>query len=334
MLRVGIGDIHLSGYQSDTLSDDGLTKRLSVIMASLRQIGDYCRTNNIKNFEIWGDLINDKDLIYTVAQTAFKDFLVEYSDIEFILISGNHDLSSTGETQVSAISVFEGYPNVTVVNGVLKQGNRTYLAFCHNMFDVLKEMEPTDILISHFGISEAMMQSGLSISTNVTMKDLRKFKLVLLGHYHKPQDIVDGSTHLWYSGNIAHLTWNDKNEQKRFLVYDDETFEVTPVDIVGFPEYREFIINDKEEAVTVLAEAEKAKNDGHSVRVKKLFEGEMEAASDLFIIENQKEVDVTDRGVDVTQTTEVKMRTYMGIKDVPDDQHDEYIGVLQEHDIV
>ena len=334
MLRAGCGDIHLSGYQSDLLTKDGLTRRLSAIMHSLRTIGEYCRSNSIQFFEIWGDLINDKDLIYTVAQTAFKDFLVEYSDLEFIIISGNHDLSSTGETQVSAISVFDGYPNVTVVNDILKQDNRIYLAYSHQIFDTLKQLEASDILISHFGINEAMLQSGLSISTNVRLADLKKFKLVLLGHYHKPQDLNNDCTRLYYSGNITHLTWNDKNEQKRFIVYDDESLEVTSIPLTGFPEFKEFVINTKEESISVLEEAEKARNAGHYVRVKKLIDGELDAPSDILVIEQQKEVDVTDRGVDMTQTTDVKMRNYMKIKDIPEEEYDEYISVLQEHNIV
>ena len=334
MLRAGIGDIHLSGYQSDQLAENGLTRRLSAIMKSLKMIGDYCRENSILHFEIWGDLINDKDLIYTVAQTVFKDFLVEYSDIEFLIISGNHDLSSTGEMQVSAISVFDGYPNVTIVNSVLRENNRLYLAYSHNLFDILKESEPADILISHFGINEAMLQSGLSIATNVKLTDLKKFKLVLLGHYHKPQDLNNENTRLYYSGNITHLNWNDKNEQKRFIVYDDETLDVQSIPLIGLPEYREFVIKDKETAIPILEEAEKAKNEGNYVRVKKMFDEEIDVPSDLIILENQKEVDVTNRGVDLSQTTDVKLRNFMKIKEIPDDEHDEFIAVLQEHDIV
>jgi DNA repair exonuclease SbcCD nuclease subunit len=334
MLRVGIGDIHLSGYQSDQIVEDGLTQRLSRIMRSLTQIGEYCRSNNIKYFEIWGDLINDKDLIYTVAQTAFKNFLVEYSDIEFIIISGNHDLSSTGNNQASAISVFSDYPNVTIVDDVYIEGNRTYLAYSHNIFDKLKSIKDTDILISHFGISEAMLQSGMSISTNVKMSDLKRFKLVLLGHYHKPQHISNGDMNLYYSGNICHLNWNDKNEQKRFLVYDDETLEVQSVDLVGFKEYKEYVIRNKDESSDILVEAEKSKNNGHMVRVKKLFDGDMVAPSDLVIVESKQEMDVTDRGIDLTQTKDEKLKNYMNIKNIDSSDQDDYIKILHDNDII
>jgi len=47
------------------------------------------------------------------------------------------------------------------------------------------------ILISHFGLSEGMLNSGMSIISDIGLKDLRgKYELVLLGHYHKPQEII------------------------------------------------------------------------------------------------------------------------------------------------
>ena len=334
MLRAGIGDIHLSGYVSDTLEEDGLNRRLSKIIRSLKQIGDYCRNHNIKYFELWGDIINDKNIIFSVAQEAFKKFIVEYSDIHFIMISGNHDMSSSGDTQVSAISVFDGYPNVTVVNDIHTDGNRTYLAFSNTIFDNLKKLDPSDILISHFGVNEGMLQSGMSVSTEVTMKDLKKFKLVLLGHYHKPQNINNESTRLYYSGNIAHLNWNDKNEQKRFIVYDDESLEVQSIPLTGFTEYKEYVINNKEEALSVLEEAERSKNNGHYVRVKKMCHDVIDHPSDILIIEKEKEVDITNRGIDFSQNNDTKLRNYLTIKEIDNQVHDEYINVLHDCEII
>lgn len=329
MKRVGIGDIHLSGYQSDPLDENGLTRRLNLIMKSLDQIASYCHKHSIGVFEIWGDLINDKDLIYTDAQNAFKDFLYRNSDIRFRIISGNHDLSTTSERQTSAISVFD-YDNVDVITSVLDDGNITYLPYCHNIFDILKTIEPNDILISHFGINEAMLQSNLSVVTNVKLSDLKKFKLVLLGHYHKPQNIQN----VYYSGNICHLSWSDKNEQKRFLVYDDKTLEVESVPITGFTEFREFIIDDIETSEEVLVEAEKAKNQGHIVKIRKLIKEDIETPLDILVVERPPDVDVTDRGIDLSQSTDVKLRNYLRIKEIPDEEYDEYIGILQEYNII
>ena len=245
MLRAAIGDIHLSGFQSDTLDKEGLPKRLGYIIKSLKYIVDFCKKRNIFNFDILGDVINDKSIIYTVAQDAFKEFLVGYKDCCFKIISGNHDLSSTGDLQKSAISVFSEYNNVKciITNFEIIDGI-TYIPYTNNFLDLINKVSNSNIMISHLGLNEAHLQSGLSHVDKIFIKDLSKFKLVLLGHYHRPQQLSNDKTSVWYPGSLISKDWNDKNEQKRFLIYDTESLEVESIPIqCGIPEFHEYIIS-------------------------------------------------------------------------------------------
>lgn len=333
--RALIGDIHLHEFFSDLLDKDGLPQRLSIIIKSLEYIISECKKRNVLSFDIAGDLFDSKNIMYTVSVDEFSNFLIRHKDCHFTIISGNHDLSSVGDNQKSAIEVFAPYKNVTCIPYELLQiENILYVPFSNNFLDIIKESNECDILISHIGINEGVLQSGLSRIDKVTMRDLSKFKLVLLGHYHLFQQIKNERTTLYYAGSISHRDWNDKNQQKNFLIYDTQSLEVEVIPITGFPEYKEFIINSKEEAKDILVEAEKAKNFGHNVRVRKMFDGEMEAPSDLIILEKTKDVDVTNRGIDLTQTDDVKLRNYLRIKGIPEDQHDEYIKVLHDNNIV
>ena len=86
MNRIAIGDIHLSSYKDDKLQSDGLPLRLSNIINAIKHVCNFAVTNDITNIDILGDLNNDKDVIYTDAQDAFSNILMEFSNLHFTLI--------------------------------------------------------------------------------------------------------------------------------------------------------------------------------------------------------------------------------------------------------
>ncbi len=337
MIRAAIGDVHLSGFESDILDSDGLPFRLGLIMRSLNFITDHLRERGIFKVDFLGDLINDKSIIYTVAQEVFKEFISKNDDFSFRIISGNHDMSSTGELQKSAISVFDSYDNVDcipyepmVLDGI------TYVPYTSDFLATLKEIEPGNILISHLGLNEAMLQSGLSRIDKITLSDLAsKFKLAILGHYHKPQHIHNANIEVYYAGNVIHKDWNDKNEQKQFLIYNTETLEVEVVPITGFREFKEFIIETPEQKESILQQVEIAENNGHKVRVKNISgERITEVVSENVLVIDVKEVDITNRGIEITQTREEQLKKYLEIKEIPEEEHQEYLDVISKHSLL
>jgi len=337
MLRAAIGDIHLSSFESDLLDRDGLPYRIGLLIKTLDFIVDICRVRQIYNIDLLGDIMNDKSIISTVAQDLFKDFLNRNIDMHFTIISGNHDLSSTGDHQKSTISVYASYSNVTCYP--LKHetvGNITYVPFSNNFMDILKDIGRNDILISHLGINEAHMQSGLSRIDKITMSDLsKKFKLALLGHYHAPQHLKNNDIEVWYPGNIAHLSWGDKNEQKRFLIYDTETLEVESVPITGFKEFKEFVIEKPEDKARILQLVEIAQNQGHKIRIKNKTDEKItnELSEEILVVES-KEVDITNRGIVITQTREEQIKKYMEIKEIPAEEQTEYLDIVFKHNLL
>jgi DNA repair exonuclease SbcCD nuclease subunit len=339
MRRAAIGDVHLSGFQSDMLDDSGLPLRLSLIIKTLDFIAQECRKRNITHADIVGDLINDKAIIFTIAQDVFKEFLKRNPDIEFVIISGNHDMSSTGDIQRSAIGVFSEYSNVkTVMYEPAIQGNITYVPYTKDFLTVLKGLQssaqPTDILISHLGLNEAMLQSGLSRIDKVTLRDICGYKLSILGHYHKPQELTYGESRVYYPGSIIHKDWNDKNESKRFLIYDTETLEVESIPITGFRQYKEYIIDGSVPAQEILAKAEEDKKNGHTVRVRNKTKEKIKEESSEIQILQEEDIDITNRGIAVTQTTEEQLKKYLEIKNIPESERQEYLDILHKFNIL
>jgi DNA repair exonuclease SbcCD nuclease subunit len=335
--RAAIGDIHLSGFESDHLDNTGLPFRLSQMIKSLDFIIEECKKRSVYHIDILGDLINDKSIIYTVAQDAFNDFLKRNSDFYFRIISGNHDMSSTGQLQKSAITVFDTYDNVDCIPYVpMVLDGITYVPYTSEFLDILKNIEPGNILISHLGLNEAMLQSGLSKVDRITMKDLAsKFKLAILGHYHKPQFLYNDQIKVYYAGNLSPNSWNDKNEQKRFLIYNILTLEVESIPILGQKEFKEFVINTPDQKDQVLQQAEIAKNNGHVVRIKNKSGEKIrdEVSNDVLLIETN-EVDITNRGIEITQTREEQLKKYLEIKGIPEDERQEYLDVLLKYNIL
>lgn len=337
MIRAAIGDVHLSGFESDPLDSDGLPFRLGLINKSLDNIIQECRKRNIKHVDFLGDLINDKSIIYTIAQEVFIEFLLKNSDIEFTIISGNHDLSSTGKLQKSAISVFKTFPNVKcIINKPEVIDNITYVPYFSNFLEILSSIEHNDILISHLGLNEAHLQSGLSRIDKIRLKDLSsKFKLAILGHYHKPQFLENSTIKVHYAGNIIHKDWNDKNEKKQFLVYDTKTLEVEEIQFDCGREFREYIITEDTPIDDISKEIEMAQNQGHVVRVinkcsKKVSD---EMPINTLVIE-KKEYDITNRGIEITQTKDEQLKKYLEIKEIPENERQEYLDILSKYDIL
>lgn len=354
MKLIAIGDIHASGFTDDAIIDD-YPKRLFFIKQSLEYIINYGKSRNIKTFVVVGDIYNDKTIIYNEAQNMLTDIFKENDDCKFIMFSGNHDLSSTGEHQKSAIAVFSKFPNVktylykaeidTEINGLV-------VPYCHNFLDQVKTISSsfdnlpgsthnpsTMILYAHVGLNEGVLQSGLSKVDKLTVRDISQFPLAILGHYHKPQEINGSNTRVFYVGSLIPKDWNDKNEEKRFLVVDTESLEVEsiPLNVPGVSRFYEFIIKEdstEQERKEIFEKAKKLKDEGHNVRIvnkTKKKASEEETIGDMIVLENT-EVDITDRGINITQSKLEQCKKFLEIKQIED--KDAYVKVLQDMNLL
>lgn len=329
MKRVALADIHLSAYKDDQLASSGLPQRLHDLIGVIRTVCKFARTNKIEYVDVLGDLHHDKNIIFTDAQNAFKDIILEFPDLHFVIFSGNHDLSSTGDYQTSAISAFDGYDNVTCYTEPVVIDNITIVPYSNQLVKHIHEADPNDILLSHFGLSEGQLQSGLSIISDVKMSHLAKFKLVLLGHYHLPQKIENDNTTLYYVGSPIHTSWNDKNQKKRFIVYDTETLEIVSLPLKGFQEYRELNIVEGSVQKEILEEATKLRETGHRVKVRNKTKEKVitEASADVIVIEEGGDIDITQRGLSTEMTTVEQMQKYIELQEIPEDKRDLYLNI-------
>lgn len=321
-----LADLHIKNW-SDTKYKDNMPLKLYEILNGVKQALEYSVNNNISKVVIAGDINDLKNIVHYDAFLQFKKLIEQYNDkLEFIIISGNHD-ESASESSSSAIELFSGLKNIkTVVKNDYEEGNVLFVPWNHHIKDKLKSLEKKkwDILISHFGLTEALLVSDLSIVSPISLRDLNKFKLVILGHYHRPQNIG----HIWYVGSPIQLRRSEKNEEKRFIVFDSETLTVESIPITGYRKYFEFIVDKNTNKEDIIKQANEYIKEGHYVTIKDsigIFSEEEEY--DGIVIVDNTEIDNQNRGITLNMTIEEQSKKWLEIKEIPVEEHDEYLKI-------
>lgn len=320
-------DIHLSRYGQDKVEDTtNLPERLHSIKSVLYDMGDYCLKHKINDMVIAGDLLHGKSIIYAIAQEVMIDFFSDFHDLHCFVLDGNHDLSGKSESAISALKSIKHIPNVTWITKHPVYHIEEPIVFIPYSANIRENVTESNakILISHFGLNEGMLNSGISIVSDIKLKDLAgKYKLVLLGHYHKPQDISSGDLKVIYTGSPIQLDWGEKNDEKRFLIVDTETLEVKSIKTTGYKKHIELELTSKNKAkILKLAEEESAK--GNYI---KIIKKEVVDIKDLekFNVVDKVDKDITNRGITSSMTKEEKLKRFLDIKEVSPEEIDEYL---------
>jgi DNA repair exonuclease SbcCD nuclease subunit len=286
-------------------------------------MGDYCLKNEIENFIIGGDIMHSKSIIYSIAQKLMLDFFEHYKDLTFWVIDGNHDLSGKGSDAISSLRSLSSVDNVVWIHKT-PVGNDDFLCipYSSNIVDQVKQNN-RKILISHFGLSEGVLNSGISIVSDIKIKDLiNKYKLVLLGHYHKPQEIKTEDINLFYVGSPIQLDWGEKDDEKRFLVIDTETLDVQSILTTGYKKHVELEINNKNKN-EILEIAKQAEENGDYVKIIKTEAVDLQKTN--FAVIDKTEKDITNRGITSTMSDRSQLQKYLEIKEIPSDKHEAYL---------
>lgn len=317
-------DLHLSRYAQDKVdSNSNLPERLHSIKEALYSMGQYCYDNDISVFIIGGDIMHTKSVIYSIAQEVMIDFFEQFDKLDFLVLDGNHDLSGKGADAISSLRAID---NITGVDWITKTpydvDNIVCVPYSYNVVDQVKKSE-AQILISHFGLSEGVLNSGISIVSQIKLNDLiGKYDLVLLGHYHKPQEIISDDIKLYYVGSPIQLDWGEKGDEKRFLVVDTDTLDVQSIPTTGYKKHIELEINSKNKE-EVFQLAEQAQSAGDYVKIVKTETVDID--SDQFTVIDKSEKDITNRGVTSTMSDKDKLQRFMEIKEISAEKQEAYL---------
>jgi len=322
-----IADVHLSRYGQDRIEEStNLPERLHSIKNILFEVAEYCLANEVKEVVIAGDLFHSKSVIYAIAQQLMLDYFKHYKDLHFTVIDGNHDLDRKGENAISSLRALEEVENVQWITRTPLYEPNYGILFVPHAYDMVKIVKGNSarILISHFGLNEGMLNSGISIIADISLRDLiGKYELVILGHYHKPQEIIRSDIKLYYVGSPLQLDWGEKGDEKRFLVVDTDTLDVKSIPTTSYRKYIELEVTSENKAeLFKLAKSEK--NSGNHVKIIKKEAVDLGDVNGDFRIVDKTDQDITNRGVTSSMSQAEKNKKYLEIKEIPDKDIPEY----------
>jgi len=245
----------------------------------------YAIENKINYIVVSGDLLHNKSIIHVLALDVLLNFFRDHPNTQFIVIDGNHDKADRKGT-ISSLKSLDYEPNITRISTPLKIGNILFVPYSSNMIEIIKNSS-SEYLVSHFGLGEATLSSGISIVADIGIADLiGKYQTVLLSHYHKPQEIIRDTIELYYAGSIIELDYGERDEEKRFLVVDTDNHTVQSIFTNGYKKHYDFELT-KENRIETLQKARELKNQGHHVQLSQTEEMDVSDIRDEFKISSK-----------------------------------------------
>lgn len=327
MKKIFTADLHIQDYDKDTKTmEDGSSLKLNELLNSFSQLCDYAISNNIKDIYIGGDVNNDKHLIHSRSFAKFKKLLNKYNNLNFIVYLGNHDINHSSSEDF-AIDLLES-ENVEIIKNTTIKNNITIIPFSDNLLEEIKDSKPNDFLLSHFPLAEAATDNGMSINSKFRKRDLKKFKVVLIGDYHTHQNVDN----IWYPGSLIPIT-RSETEDKGFIVFDDETLNVEFVKVDGYRKYKDIVINNKTNIDEVKNLIKEYRDKDYFVTIRKHI-SEIpvqlkEEVADCCLVDNY-EKEYKFRGITSSMNIEDQMKKYMEIENIKSDNFDEYLKIGTE----
>ena len=321
------GDLHIKLYGDKQRSSEGLPLRLIEIISVIKQMCEYARNNDISKIVIAGDTNDLKNIVHVDAFVMLKEILETYHDIEFIFLHGNHDSSAKGSYK-SAIELLRGPENITVITEATT-GLLPGIAFVPYSNHIIEDLESikddeSKVLISHFGLSDAVLSSGISLRTRLSSRDLDKYETVILGHYHKPQQIGK----CYYVGSPIQLRRDEAEEEKRFLILDTTDCNIVSEPTLGYRKYHELVIEDIKDHKKIIKLAKELQEQGHYVRIHNKTEDNMSKKVEDIIILEEFKPEHQIRGITTAMSLEAQVDKFMEIEEVPMEDRDYYKTIL------
>lgn len=180
----------------------------------------------------FGDIFDNRNSINSntmdIAIKKFDELVKKFSDKQFIIIVGNHDIYYKSSRKVTSLKTFiNRHPNLTVINKITKMviDSKEFIIAPWLISDEeVKEVfsKKADICLGHFEINGFQLVKGVVENRGLSAKKFRDtFSKTFSGHFH----IRDEQDGISYIGTPYQMNWNDWGNEKGLTLLDLRTMQ-------------------------------------------------------------------------------------------------------------
>ena len=235
-----VSDLHIGTHQNDPLWH-------MYAMKFAEWFRDEISKKGIKDIVICGDINNDRDEISVSSLHVLGKIFETWKDFNILLIVGNHDAYYKDRSDVNSLSLFSGWPNITIIDKLAtieKDGRKLSFA---PWGTTLEEIPKSDILFGHFEINGFYMSKAKCCLTGFDSKNiLEKSPLIISGHFHmreerKYKDIGE----ILFVGSPYEQSWGDYGTSSRgFYTLDVSTGKYEFIENTLSPKHKKIRLSE------------------------------------------------------------------------------------------
>lgn len=209
-----VGDVHL-----------GVNKNNELFFASALRYADWlneiCQKNNIDTIVQLGDIFHNREMIHLPTINCAHNFFDKLKEYNIHIIVGNHDCLLNNTSEVNSLKLLYEWPNITVHEKVSVIDEICFCGWGTKIDDIPKNNK---IIFGHFDIKGFEMSSFKISEHGFSASDLMsRCRLLMSGHYHKPQVRFYDKKPLVYTGSAYQLNWGESGEDKYVYILNTET---------------------------------------------------------------------------------------------------------------
>ena len=255
-------DVHL-GLSSDSVqTESGLPSKVEDTKARLIEVIDYAVEEEDDQVVIAGDLFDSVSPKPYIVEVLFD--VLHYAKkkgIQITIIPGNHDCDIKWSSTV--IPDKASFPNVSVIKvpttctfekrkvnflpHLPKRAEEEFFKM-YGSYGAYFKKNRGDVLIGHayptgaVNSSEREMEAGNAIEFN--RKDFPKYELVVLGHVHKLQVLMQSNSYdIVCPGSIPMCNFGEVSDDKCFMHLDLSTMQYEMISFTAGQQYKQVKID-------------------------------------------------------------------------------------------
>lgn len=206
---------------------------------------DKLSKEGIDNIVFLGDFFHNRSTISVDTLNVTSRFLDKFKNFTLHMILGNHDLYYDKIYDVSAVNIFDGYPNIRVYTKPthVKFGSLDTL-MCGWGYDPLQDS--ADVLFTHAEINVFKFNKKLgACNSDLKCSDLLdRYNTVFSGHFHLRQIKEYDRGVVRYVGNPFQMDYSDEGTPKGFDIWDTESNECEFVENTISPTFVRYKLSD------------------------------------------------------------------------------------------